>query len=93
MQINRINKLSIKLGGSRILPLLWCRNICSHDDMFHHSGYNQNCLIKSKNGVNVVKSVFLSFPFVSDALSLGKQSCCLAVKVRENKKHNQRPYF
>ncbi len=36
MQINRTIKLSIKLGGSRILQFHWCRNICSHDDMFRH---------------------------------------------------------
>ncbi len=37
MQINRTNKLPIKLGGSRIHQFLWCHNICSHDDMFRRN--------------------------------------------------------
>jgi hypothetical protein len=37
IQINRTNKLSIKLGGSQILQFLWCRNIRSHNDMFRHN--------------------------------------------------------
>ncbi len=37
MQINRINKLSIKLGWFQILQFLWCRNICSHNSMFCHN--------------------------------------------------------
>jgi hypothetical protein len=37
MQINRTNKVSIKLGGFQILQFLWCRNIHSHNAMFHHN--------------------------------------------------------
>jgi len=34
MQINMINKLSIKLVRFQILQFLWCRNIHSHNAMF-----------------------------------------------------------
>ncbi len=34
MQINRTNKLSMKLSGSQIQQFCWCHNICSHDYMF-----------------------------------------------------------
>ncbi len=36
MQINRTNKLPVKLGGFQILQFLWCRNIRSHNAMFGH---------------------------------------------------------
>jgi hypothetical protein len=36
MCINRTKKLSIKAGGSQIPQFHWCRNIHSHDNMFHH---------------------------------------------------------
>jgi hypothetical protein len=36
MQINWINKPSIKRGGFQILQFFWCRNIHSHNTMFHH---------------------------------------------------------
>jgi hypothetical protein len=36
-QINRTNKLSIKLGGSRILQFHQYINIHSYDDMFHYT--------------------------------------------------------
>jgi hypothetical protein len=37
IQINRINKLLIKLGVFQILLFFWCRNIHSHNTMFHHT--------------------------------------------------------
>ncbi len=39
MQINRINKLSIKLGGFQILQFFWCCNICSNNTMFCHTDW------------------------------------------------------
>ncbi len=35
-QINRINRLSIILGGSQILSFHWCLNI-RHQEMFHRT--------------------------------------------------------
>ncbi len=35
-QINRINRLSIILGGSQILSFHWCLNI-HHQEMFHRT--------------------------------------------------------
>jgi hypothetical protein len=40
MQINRTDKLSIKLGWFQILQFLCCCNIHSHNAMFHHSLLN-----------------------------------------------------
>ncbi len=39
MQINRINKLSIKFGGFQIPQFFWCRNIHSHNTIYHHIMY------------------------------------------------------
>jgi len=54
IQINTINKLSIKLGGFQILQSLWCRNIRSHNAMFCHKCY---CKIFLKILVNLRSDV------------------------------------
>ena len=66
MQINRINELSIKLGGFQILRFFWCRNICSSNALFwHHFFWLQHLfknhielpivaqLLKTPNGVTL----------------------------------------
>jgi hypothetical protein len=46
MQINRINELSIKLGGFQFLWFFWCRNICSTNPLFCHTVLNFNWNMK-----------------------------------------------
>jgi len=47
MQINLINKLSIKLDGFQTLQFLWCRNIRSHNTMSQHKTLNTNKIFKN----------------------------------------------
>jgi len=45
IQINRTNKVSIKLGGSQSLQFVWCRNICSPDFRVSPLSYKTHVLL------------------------------------------------